>query len=627
MSQFEVNRPRPVPDPHLLDAGTSALLTYEPYFELREKAFSLSADPKFFYKTESHAPAYDDLLAGIRRREGLVVLTGDIGTGKTTLCRAVLDHLDRKTFSAFVPDPFVSREDLLKMLLIDFGVMSVDDLKSGRLKDASRPDLSYPLYEFLNSLVPLQAFAVLIIDEAQNLSLPLLEEIRILSDLEGREKLLQVVLVGQLEFLAKLRLPQMRQVDQRVSVRCALEPLSREGVAGYIVHRLSVAGARDDRIEIAPEAFDAIYRGSGGVPRLVNRICDRALHRGYLERTTRVSPETVWAAIADLGLDASPAPRPPEVSVGTAPTGGGGLHPAPVGDGGAVRRGLFGANGTDVGISDGDMDLSGVMEMAPYAPEPDGRPEEPVTPPPLEPVLAAPPGTLGLGRTITPPSGALARADAQRAEPDLPLQGWLASRMQTLGLGETTEDAYDRLRLLRRRQIRKGRLMLAGAALAVVAVWAVGAGVWHFQRMLQELAQSSAVLYPPPPPVPLATPGLDARWLLAPVSRTPEAPAPPAAAPAVVAPQPAPGPYVIQVALFGSLERANRLHAELMQAGYRAYQAEFNVSSRGPLHQVLVGPYETKGEALLDCDRLIRQMPGYADARVAEVRPARAPGP
>src|SRR6266853_430072 len=156
--------------------------------------------------------------------------------------------LKEKTFSTFVHDPFVSREDLLKMLLIDFGVMSVDDLKNGRLSGASRPDLSYPLYEFLNSLMPLQAFAVLIIDEAQNLSLPLLEEIRILSDLEAPEKLLQVVLVGQLELRSKLKLPEMRQVDQRVSVRCNLEPLNFDAVDSYIAHRLHVAGGRPDRV-------------------------------------------------------------------------------------------------------------------------------------------------------------------------------------------------------------------------------------------------------------------------------------------------------------------------------------------------------------------------------------------
>ena len=120
-------------------------LTYEPFYGLREKPFSLTSDSRFFYHSRSHAPAFADLVAGIRRRESLNVLSGDIGTGKTTLCRAVLQNLDRKTFSAFVPDPFASREDLLKVLLVDFGVLSVDDLISGRLKDASRTELSYLL--------------------------------------------------------------------------------------------------------------------------------------------------------------------------------------------------------------------------------------------------------------------------------------------------------------------------------------------------------------------------------------------------------------------------------------------------------------------------------------------------
>jgi general secretion pathway protein A len=280
----------------------SSLLTYEPYYGLREKPFSLSADPRFLYKSPSHAPTFEDLRAGICRREGLIVLTGDIGTGKTTLCRAVVEELDRKTFSAFVPDPFLSREDLLKRLLIDFGVMSIDDLKSGRLAGASRPDLSYPLYEFLKSLVPLQAFAVMIIDEAQNLSPQLLEEIRILSDLEDPEKLLQVVLVGQLELHAKLKLPEMRQVDQRVSIRCNLQPLTHDVVAGYIAHRLEVAGGGRDRVEFSEDAVDEIYRVSRGVPRVVNLICDRALYHGYLERSPQIHTPHVVRASVDLGL-------------------------------------------------------------------------------------------------------------------------------------------------------------------------------------------------------------------------------------------------------------------------------------------------------------------------------------
>ena len=285
-------------------AASSALLTYEPYYGLREKPFSLSTDPKFLYKSSAHAGTFEDLILAIRRREGLIVLAGDIGTGKTTLCKAVLERLDRKTFTTFVPDPFVTRDDLLKMLLLDFGVMSVDDLKGGRLAGASYTDLSYPLYDFLKSLVPLQAFAVLIIDEAQNLSPALLEEIRILSDLESPEKLLQVVLVGQLELQAKLKLPEMRQLDQRVTARCHLLPLSRDGVAGYITHRLTVAGGADDRVHFSPNAIDAVFRVSGGTPRVVNLVCDRALHRGHLARKSTIDLEAVTQAIEDLGVGA-----------------------------------------------------------------------------------------------------------------------------------------------------------------------------------------------------------------------------------------------------------------------------------------------------------------------------------
>jgi len=295
-------------------------LTYEPYYGLKEKAFSLSADPRFLFRSPEHAPAFEELLSGIRRREGLVTLTGEIGTGKTTLIRSVLQQLDRRTFSAFVPDPFVSREDLLKMLLVDFGVVSVADLKRGALNGASRPDLSYPLYEFLDSLVPLQAFAVLIIDEAQNLPLPLLEEIRILSDLEGREKLLQVVLVGQPELRAHLKLPEMRQVNQRVSVRAELSPLKREGVADYIQHRLCVASEDDAQVEFAPEAINAIYEGSGGTPRLINVICDRALQHGFGARVTRIEPHFVWDAIGDLGLEIGAAESPTSTTEPKTPT-------------------------------------------------------------------------------------------------------------------------------------------------------------------------------------------------------------------------------------------------------------------------------------------------------------------
>ena len=293
----------------LVSSSLSPSLTYEPHYGLKEKAFSLSADPRFLYRSPAHAPAFEELLTGIRRREGLIVLTGEIGTGKTTLIRSVLQHLDRRTFTAFVPDPFVSREDLLKMLLVDFGVVSLADLKRGGLAGASRPDLSYPLYEFLDSLVPLQAFAVVIIDEAQNLPLTLLEEIRILSDLEQREKLLQVVLVGQPELKSHLKMPQMRQVDQRVSVRCELSPLGLNDVGKYVRHRLSVASQSGNHVQFSEGAINAIFDASGGTPRVINLICDRALQRGLRARATLIEPSLIQEAVTSLGLDA-PAPAP-----------------------------------------------------------------------------------------------------------------------------------------------------------------------------------------------------------------------------------------------------------------------------------------------------------------------------
>ena len=297
-------------------------LTYEPYFGLREKPFSLSSDPRFFYSQSLHGATFDTLAAGIRRREGILALTGEVGTGKTTLCRAVLQALDRRTFAAFVPDPFLSREDLLKTLLVDFGVVSVDEIRSGRLRGASRTDLSYPLYDFLASLQPLKAFAVVMIDEAHNMTAGLLEEIRILSDLEkNREKLLEVMLIGQPELQERLASTEMRQLAQRVSLRCELVPLLPEAVKAYISHRLTVAG-NDGRVRFTEQAAECVATASSGIPRVINLICDRALLRAAWSGTSIVNAEhVVWAA-TDLQMPTSgvtqsllppqpPAPIPP----------------------------------------------------------------------------------------------------------------------------------------------------------------------------------------------------------------------------------------------------------------------------------------------------------------------------
>jgi general secretion pathway protein A len=308
-------------------------LTYEPHFGLREKPFSLSSDPRFFYSHSSHGASFDTLAAGIRRREGILALMGEVGTGKTTLCRAVLQGLDRRTFAAFVPDPFLSREDLLTTLLVDFGVVSVDEIRNGRLRGASRTDLSYPLYDFLASLQPLKAFAVVMIDEAHNLSTDLLEEIRILSDIEkNREKLLQVMLIGQPELQERLASTEMRQLAQRVSLRCELVPLVPEEVHAYISHRLTVAG-NDGRVKFTEQAAECVATASNGIPRVVNLICDRALLKAAWSGTSIVNAEHVVSAATDLQMPSArgtksllpaqpPAlvPTPPASTVEAAPT-------------------------------------------------------------------------------------------------------------------------------------------------------------------------------------------------------------------------------------------------------------------------------------------------------------------
>lgn len=522
----------------------SESLSYEPYYGLKEKPFSLSADPKFLYKSPSHAPAFDELLAAIQRREGLTVLTGAIGTGKTTLCHAVLEHLDRKTFSTFVHDPFASREDLLKMLLIDFGVMSIEDLKSGRLKGASRTDLSYPLYEFLDSLVPLQAFAVLIIDEAQNLSLSLLEEVRILSDLQRREKLLQVILVGQPELRSNLKLPQMQQVDQRVTVRCDLAPLGRESVAGYVTHRLNVANGGSASVQFSAAALELAYLASGGVPRLVNLICDRALHRGWVGGIHKIEPEIIRGAIDDLDLSVPAAPKS------------------------------------------------------------------------VEPVLS-----------IDNSAARGAVADSNTRQPSVPAQPEAGSSAPLAVFDSETEgtgDADEQLVTEGRQPAaaRRSRRAWSLAATLVLAsfIGAIGASFWYLRELGQTVVNGSSVPDLPAPPT-LSMPRLAGPRFLDQATQmrlAAEAPIVGQAENFRAAGDRKTG-YVIQVASFQSQERAGRLTEQLATAGYRVHQVELHLElPRGRLLQILVGGYETLEEAQIDLAR-IRQIPGYADARLREV--------
>ncbi len=275
---------------------------YEEYYGFTEKPFSLTPDPKFLFKSESHANAFDLLQYAVRRKEGFVVITGDIGTGKTTLCRALLKHIDRNTFSALVLNPFLSEEDLLKLILHDFGVVSREDVKGGRLAGVSKQELIETINDFLLSLLPLHATALLIIDEAQNLPMPVLEQIRILSNLEtDTDKLLQIVLVGQLNLIPLLKAPEMRQLDQRVSIRYQLRPLTRDEGANYVSHRLTIAGGSAS-VTFHPKALDVMHRRTQGIPRLINLVCDRALLAAYSARTNRITADMMNLAAESLEI-------------------------------------------------------------------------------------------------------------------------------------------------------------------------------------------------------------------------------------------------------------------------------------------------------------------------------------
>ena len=281
---------------------------YEPYYGFSEKPFSLTPDTKYFYRSEAHANALELLQYAIERREGFVVITGDIGTGKTTLCRALLEGTDRKTFAALILNPFQSEEELLRAILQDLGVVSRGEERQAS-RQPSKQELVSTLHDFLLSLVPLGARAVLVIDEAQNLPLPILEQIRILSNFEtDKEKLLQIFLVGQLDLLPLLRSPGLRQLDQRVSIRYQLKSLTEGEVGGYISHRLAIAnGARN--VVFSPEAQRVVYDYSAGIPRLINMLCDRALLAGYTAQTTRIDENLV--AKAAEGLELKPMVRSP----------------------------------------------------------------------------------------------------------------------------------------------------------------------------------------------------------------------------------------------------------------------------------------------------------------------------
>ena len=261
---------------------------YENFFELKEKPFSLAPDPRFLYLSRVHREALANLIYGVRERKGFMVLTGEVGAGKTTLIRALLSRLGKDTLSAFIFNSRMTVRDLFTYIFEEFDIKA-----DGRGKG----DMVIQLNHFLIERLAQGKNTLLIIDEAQNLSLELLEEIRLLSNLEtSREKLLQIILVGQPELASKLKLPQLRQLDQRVSLRYHLGPLNRAETREYIRQRLTVAGSTDNSI-FTETAIGEIYRYSKGVPRVINLLCDHALLSAYASDKRRINPPLVKEAL------------------------------------------------------------------------------------------------------------------------------------------------------------------------------------------------------------------------------------------------------------------------------------------------------------------------------------------
>jgi general secretion pathway protein A len=276
-------------------------LPSEIYHGMSERPFSLSTDPKFFYHSAAHDRVAQDLLTAIRSREGIVVVSGAAGTGKTILCRAVMEQLDRRTLASFVGEPMASTEELLKTVLGDFGVVSPDDLASGPLARATRRELSTALRQFLTALAPLQAAAVIFIDSAQSLSADVLQHIRMLFDVVSKDRLLQVVLVGQPPLLEHIARQELHPLAQRITVSSRLEPLAGDEIGDYVSHRLTVAGGAG-RVRFDEGGLARVYDFSRGIPRVINLLCDRALTLGHDSGTSVIGKDFVDRASHDLHI-------------------------------------------------------------------------------------------------------------------------------------------------------------------------------------------------------------------------------------------------------------------------------------------------------------------------------------
>lgn len=265
---------------------------YQSYFGLAEAPFSISPDPRYLYLSQRHQEALAHLLYGVGGEGGFVLLTGDIGAGKTTICRCLLDQIPESCDVAYVFNPKLTVEELLSTICVEFGISHPPGNTSIKV-------FVDCLNDYLLAANARGRHTVLIIDEAQNLSADVLEQMRLLTNLEtNRRKLLQIILLGQPELAAMLARPELQQLAQRIVARYHLGPLTRAEVAAYVRHRLEVAGTT--RQLFPPSLMGRLYRLSGGVPRVINLICDRALLGAFVQGTERVDSTTLAKAADEV---------------------------------------------------------------------------------------------------------------------------------------------------------------------------------------------------------------------------------------------------------------------------------------------------------------------------------------
>lgn len=270
---------------------------YKSFFKLNAGPFGTSPDPRFLYMMPQTREALACLEYGIAARKGFTVLTGEVGTGKTTLLkRALASFAGRRISTAFVFNPRLEVLDFLEFVLTDFGIAPATRTKSGMLLQLNR---------WLIERYRMEETCVVVVDEAQNLSWELLEEIRLLTNLEtSSEKLLQIVLSGQPELEEKLRHPSVRQLRQRVALWCRTLPLSEKQTHAYVAERLRLAGAAEPIF--TPEALSLVHRYSRGIPRLINLLCEHSLIVAYVEQAQQVTPQIVEGVALELELETQP---------------------------------------------------------------------------------------------------------------------------------------------------------------------------------------------------------------------------------------------------------------------------------------------------------------------------------